>query len=86
MATRWLSINDIKLLVKSGLYRLETGANKNDSLIYDRNSGTYVGHIQHAHTLSERFQQNDAYIPPPYIIQTLDSFTGNEWNSNNEQW
>lgn len=86
MATQWLSINDIKLLVKSGLYRLETGANQSDSLIYDRKSGTYVGHIQQAHTLNERFQQSDTYTPPPYVVQTLNSFNGSDWNKNSEGW
>lgn len=46
MATQWLSINDVKRLVKQKLYWLETGSMPGDSLVYDRESRKYVGHIE----------------------------------------
>lgn len=56
----WLSINDVKRLVKQKLYRLETGSKAGDSLVYDRNSGKYVGHIEGS---SQSFYQDKSYRP-----------------------
>lgn len=80
MATQWLSINDVKRLVKQKLYWLETGSKPGDSLIYDRISRKYVGHIESS---SNTFHQDFNYITPTYVVKALDSLNDNEWNENN---
>jgi hypothetical protein len=77
-----LSINDIKRLVKQSLYRIETGSKASDSLIYDRQSGKYVGHIENGTS----FYQDSYYQVPQYIIEYLDKFEGNSWNQSNRSW
>lgn len=80
MATQWLSINDVKRLVKQKLYWLETGSKPGDSLVYDRESRKYVGHIE---SNKNTFHQDSDYITPPYVINALDSFNDNQWNEQN---
>lgn len=78
---RWVSINDIKRLVKQELYRLETGSRPGDQLVYDRASGKYVGHIEQG----RNFVQDRAYEPPVYIVKMLDEFD-NDWQSDCQGW
>lgn len=88
MNIQWLSINDIKLLVKGGFYRLETGAKKNDTLIYDRQKGTYVGHLENQGTSNEYYKQDGSYQPPVYILQALETFnnSNSNWNKDGRGW
>ncbi len=89
----WLSINDVKRLVKQKLYRLETGSRAGDSLVYDRNSGKYVGHIESS---SQSFHQSKEYIPSAYVIETLETLnnhsktdwkqSGNGWGTGGNGW
>jgi len=74
-----LSINDIKRLVKQSLYRLETGSKPGDSLVYDRQTGQYVGHIENK---TSSFYQDSSYNVPSYIIEYLETFDSNGWNKN----
>lgn len=76
MGTRWLSINDVKRLVKQNLYRLETGSKSGDSLIYDRQSRRYVGHIE---SNSNSFHQDPSYDVPYYVVEYLETFRGEDW-------
>lgn len=39
-----MSLRDLELLIKRGIYKLETGNNKN--LIYDNRTRKYVGHVE----------------------------------------
>ncbi len=80
MALQWLSINDVKRLVKQNLYQLETGSKATDQLIYDRKNGKYVGHIENG-----TFYQNDTYEIPQYIIQTIEEFD-NDWSKGGYGW
>ncbi len=77
---QWLSINDVQRLVKQKLYYLETGSKPGDSLIYDRQSKKYVGHIEGS---SNTFYQDSQYTVPPYIVSHLETFKGNDWNNEN---
>lgn len=79
MSVQWLSINDVRRLVKQKMYRMETGAKPGDILIYDRRSKQYVGHIES----DSRFEQEPSYSPPPYIIEALETFDGSGWNNRN---
>ncbi len=90
---RFISINDLKLLVKKGLYQLETGSRPGDYLVYDRKARTYVGHVEGT-TYDDQtevlgtvgyFLQNEKYEPRQYIISVLDTFgkTSN-WNRGDE--
>lgn len=83
MSVRWLSINDVRRLVKQKMYRMETGSKPGDILIYDRNRKEYVGHIEggnSAYGSGSSFEQAPSYEPPPYIIEALESFDGGGWN------
>ena len=80
MATQWLSINDVRRLVKQQLYFLETGSKAGDQLIYDRNSNQYVGHVE-----GRQFHQSESYVPPSFITQTLRNFD-NEWSKEGTGW
>lgn len=73
---RWISIQEASKLIKRGLYRFETGANKGDKLIYDRRSGQYVGHIENG-----VFHQDRRYIVPEHIIIELDELNTGDWDS-----
>lgn len=78
----WLSINDVKRLVKQKVYQLETGSKPGDSLVYDSRSRQYVGHIEQSRNT---FHQNASYTPPSYVIETLQAFDGNsptDWRNN----
>lgn len=77
MATQWLSINDVKRLVKQKLYWLETGSKPGDSLVYDSRSRKYVGHIEGG---NNSFYQDSQYNIPPYIVTSLETFKGEEWD------
>lgn len=83
MAVQWLSINDVRQLVKQRLYRMETGAKPGDILIYDNRRREYVGHIE---TGRSYFEQNPAYTPPPYIIEALEEFNGGGWVDGDWSW
>ncbi len=83
MSVQWLSINDVRRLVKQKMYRLETGAKPGDQLIYDSRRGEYVGHIEGGGTY---FEQNPRYEPPRYIIQALEEFDGGGWNNDGHGW
>lgn len=76
----WLSINDVKRLVKQKMYRLQTGAHSGDQLVYDNRSGKYVGHIEQG-----RFAQSKQYEVPAYIIKRLNTFD-NDWDSLGGGW
>jgi len=78
---QWLSINQVKRLVNQSLYRLETGSHSSDQLIYDRQSGKYVGHIE-----SGRYYQSPNYQVPHYIIQQFENFDEDEWNKDGSGW
>jgi|GEM_PF-4535783 hypothetical protein len=78
---RWISINDVKRLVKQKLYELETGSKQGDELIYDKTTGKYVGHIEGGKT----FHQDQTYEPPALIIKTLEGFN-NDWSADNGGW
>jgi len=89
---QWLSINDVKLLVKKKLYQLETGSRDGDYLVYDRTAKTYVGHIEGAkyNDASETiesvkfFKQKEEYNPPRYIISEIETYKGSsEWFDGN---
>jgi hypothetical protein len=83
---QWLSINDVKRLVKQKMYQLETGSKSGDSLIYDRQSGKYVGHIEGS---TQTFHQDSSYIPSRYIIETLETFNGRDkrdWKNKGNGW
>ena len=71
---RWLSINEVERLIKQKIYWLETGSKDTDSLVYDKKTRSYVGHIE-----SGQFYQNKNYEPTPNIIKSLDSLDENEW-------
>lgn len=73
---RWMSIRDINMLIKKGLYQLETGASHN--LIYDRQSGKYVGHIDRGGS----FVQDRNYEPNNYIIRMIHEEEKGGWNDN----
>lgn len=83
---RFISINDLKLLIKRKIYHLETGSKEGDYLVYDRNSRTYVGHIEGAkfnnqsNTIisAKYFFQNEKYDPPRYIISEIEAFGKSE--------
>lgn len=80
---QWLSINDVKRLVKQKMYQLETGSKPGDSLIYDKQSGKYVGHIEGS---TQTFYQSNSYTPSHYIIETLEMLNGGgkgDWKNNN---
>jgi hypothetical protein len=75
---QWLSIRDVKMLVKKGLYTLETGASEN--LIYDNISKKYVGHIDSKGSL----KQNNDYQVPVQIQGYLNELDSNSaWNDTN---
>ncbi|MBV7440091.1 hypothetical protein KRX57_01520 [Weeksellaceae bacterium TAE3-ERU29] len=76
----WISINDARLLIKKGMYRLETGAKSNDQLIYDNRSGKFVGHIENG-----RFFQESSYQIPTYVKVELEKLNQNDW-FNNKSW
>jgi hypothetical protein len=78
--TQWLSINEVKRLVKMGFYQLETGAHSSDQLIYDRQSRKYVGHIE-----SGQYQQSLEYQVPQYIVKYLQEFD-NDWTEEGKGW
>lgn len=78
---RYLSINEVERLIKQGLYFLETGSHPADSLIYDKKTRQYVGHIEN----KNRFQQDSHYVVPEYIVEYLDTFDGKSWNKN-KKW
>lgn len=75
---KWMSIRDINMLVKKGLYKLETGATEN--LIYDKQSGKYVGHIDSGGS----FKQDSKYVPTPFIVKTIDNEVKGNWNDNSK--
>ncbi len=77
---QWLSINDVKRLVKQKMYQFETGSKPGDQLIYDKNSGKYVGHVENGN-----FYQDKSYQIPQYIIQTLKDFD-NDWTKDGSGW
>ncbi|MBK8346449.1 MAG: hypothetical protein IPL08_02100 [Saprospiraceae bacterium] len=75
---KWLSIRDVKMLIKKGLYTLETGAAEN--LIYDNITKKYVGHIDSEGNLN----QNQDYQIPIQIQGYLNELDGNaNWNEKN---
>lgn len=83
---QWLSINDVNRLVKQKMYQLETGSKPGDSLIYDRQSGKYVGHIEGS---NQTFHQSNSYTPSRYIIETLENLNGGskaDWKNNSTGW
>ena len=86
MSVQWLSINDVKRLVKQKLYRLETGSRNGDLLVYDRSSRDYVGHVESAGSSSERFHQDSHYVIPQYIIKTIQAWDGSGWNNCSFGW
>lgn len=79
MASGWLSINEVNRLIKQKLYWLETGSKPGDSLVYDRESKKYVGHIE---ANSNSFYQDPGYTIPPYVVSFLETFKGEDWNNN----
>lgn len=81
--TQWLSINDVRRLVKRGMYRLETGSKPGDSLIWDNRSKQYVGHIENG---GSYFRQDSSYIVPVYVIQALETYDGNDWLGKGFSW
>jgi hypothetical protein len=77
---QWLSINDVKRLVKQGLYRLETGDHSGNQHVYDRQSGKYVGRVE-----SGQYQQSLEYQVPQYIVKRLQGFD-NDWTEECRGW
>lgn len=75
-----MSLRDVNMLLKKGLYRLETGVNQN--LIYDKNSGEFVGHIESG----QSFSQSQYYTPSLYVIQQLESYNGEDWRKDSTGW
>jgi hypothetical protein len=83
MSVQWLSINDVRRLVKQKMYRLETGSKPGDQLVYDRRLRQYVGHIEGG---GSYFEQSPHYEPPRYIIEALEDFDGGDWNGGGHGW
>lgn len=83
MSVQWLSINDVRRLVKQRLYRMETGSKPGDILIYDNRRREYVGHIEAG---SSSFEQNPAYTPPQYVYEALKTFDGGGWVDGDWGW
>jgi len=71
---RWLSINQVNQLLKDKLFEIESGK------IFERNSRNEVGTISNG-----MFSQKNSYIPPPFIIERLDTFD-NDWNNSGRNW
>lgn len=82
MSVQWLSINDVRRLIKQRLYRMETGAKPGDLLICDNRRREYVGHIEG----NSNFEQAPSYSPPRYIIEALETFDGGNWNAEGMEW
>jgi hypothetical protein len=78
----WISINELKRLVKQGFYKLETGAHSGDQLIYERKSGSYVGHIENGH-----YYQDPNYQVPQHIeIHKFETFDEDDWRKDGIGW
>ncbi len=77
---QWLTIRDIKYLIKKKLYEFETGSSNN--LIYDRKTKQFVGHVDS----NDRFVQSPDYIPSQEIIYQLQSLDLDEWKQDGKGW